>query len=68
MSATIEGSGVDAADTSSLEAEVAAWRSKRNLRPRSTIGKVPVVRIHRRTPPASWSGPPRARAIQPAAR
>jgi hypothetical protein len=32
----------------SLEEEVAAWRSKRALRPRATIGSVRVVRIPKR--------------------
>lgn len=44
---------------SSLEAEVAAWRSRRALRPEASTGKVCVVRIRKRTlPPA---GPPAAR-------
>jgi hypothetical protein len=33
----------------SLEEEVAAWRSKRALRPRATIGSVRVVRIPKRS-------------------
>jgi len=33
---------------SSLEEEVAVWRSKRALRPRATMGSVRVVRIPKR--------------------
>jgi hypothetical protein len=38
----------------SLEAEAAVWRSKRNGRPNTIAGKVPVVRIRRRVGLASW--------------
>jgi hypothetical protein len=63
MRATIEGSGKNAAQSLSLEAEVEAWRNKRALRPLSTTGKVPVIRIRRRVRPASWSGPSADRAL-----
>jgi hypothetical protein len=41
MRATIEGGGKNAAQSSSLEAEVEAWRKNRALRPVSTTGKCP---------------------------
>lgn len=54
MRATIRGRNQEAAKPLSLEAEAAAWRSKRNSRPDRIAGKVPVVRIRRRAGPASW--------------
>jgi hypothetical protein len=52
------------AEVSSLEDEVAAWRSRRALRPEATIGKVRVVRIRKRvTLPAD----PRADHARPTA-
>lgn len=42
-----------AADGLKLEAEADAWRKKRNRRPAILSGKVPVVLIPRRSPPAS---------------
>ncbi|MBP1294274.1 hypothetical protein ABIF26_005494 [Bradyrhizobium elkanii] len=55
MRATIEDRSKSAVESLGLEAEVAAWRSKRNLRPLCTTGKVPVVRIRRCVRPASLS-------------
>lgn len=63
MRATIEGGAKNAAQSSSLEAEVEAWRNNRALRSVSTTGKVPVVRIRRRVRPASSSGSSADRAI-----
>ena len=62
MRVTIEGRGKNA-ESLSLEAEVEAWRKRRALRPVSTNGKVPVVRIRRRVRPALWSGPSADRAL-----
>lgn len=45
------------AESLSLEAEAAAWRSKRAGRPDTVAGKVPVVRIRRRARPGSWQAP-----------
>ena len=45
-----------AAGPLSLEAEAAAWRSKRCVKPATVVGKVAVVRIRRRLRPSSWSG------------
>jgi hypothetical protein len=55
MRATTEDCSKSAVESLGLEAEVAAWRSKRNLRPVCTTGKVAIVRIRRRARPASWS-------------
>jgi hypothetical protein len=63
MRTTIEGRGKNAAEFSSLEAEVEAWRANRALRAVSMTGKVPVVRIRRRVRPALWSGPSADRAL-----
>ena len=52
MRATIEDRGKKA-ETLTLEAEVAAWRSRRSSRPASIAGKVHVVRIRRRAGPTS---------------
>ena len=52
MRATSETMGTKD-QTSSLEAEAAAWCSKRGRRPVSVTGKVPVVRIRRRAGPGS---------------
>ena len=41
---------------SRLEAEAAAWRSRRAGRPDTVAGKVPVVRIRRRALLATWPG------------
>jgi hypothetical protein len=68
MRATIEGGDEHPAESLSLEAEVEAWRSNRALRPVSTNGKVPVVRIRRRIRPASWSGRSADRALAATAR
>jgi len=48
--------------SSSLEAEAAAWCSKRGRRPVSVTGKVPVVRIRRRAGPGSSADRPLAAA------
>lgn len=56
MRATIEGYGEETPKPLGLEAEVAAWRSKRGSRPTSVPGKVPVVHIRRRLRPSSSSG------------
>jgi hypothetical protein len=55
MRATMKGRNPQAAKPLSLEAEAVAWRSKRNNRPDTIAGKVPVVRIRRRAVPSSWS-------------
>jgi hypothetical protein len=43
-----------AAALSRLEAEAAAWRSRRARKPDTVAGKVPVVRIRRRALMAAW--------------
>jgi hypothetical protein len=48
MRAASDDHGTEAAESLSLEAEVAAWRSKRRSRPETVAGKVSVVRIGRR--------------------
>jgi hypothetical protein len=53
MRAASDDHGTEAAKCLSLEAEVAAWRSKRSGRPETVAGKVPVVRIGRRARPGS---------------
>jgi hypothetical protein len=50
----------------SLEEEVAAWRSKRALRPTSTMGSVRVVRIPKRA--ASPPDRPTGQALRATAR
>lgn len=55
MRATIEDCDQEIAESSSLEAEAAAWRRKRSTRPVSIAGKVSVVRIRRRARLKSWS-------------
>ena len=51
MNTSVEGT--TEGGVSSLEAEVAAWRTRRALRPEASTGKVCVVRIRKRTlPPA----------------
>jgi len=44
----------EAAETSNLEAEAAAWRSRRTRKLDTVAGKVPVVRIRRRALMAAW--------------
>jgi hypothetical protein len=44
----------EAAETSNLEAEAAAWRSRRARKLDTVAGKVPVVRIRRRALMAAW--------------
>lgn len=56
MRATIEACGEEATKPLGLEAEAAAWRSKRGSRPTSVTGKVPVVHIRRRLRPSLSSG------------
>lgn len=55
MDATVKGHRKETLEASTLEAEVAAWRSKRGARPVSICGIVPVVRLRRRVRPTSWS-------------
>jgi len=45
-----------AATSSRLEAEAAAWGSRRAGRPDTVAGKVPVVRIRRRALLDTWPG------------
>jgi hypothetical protein len=48
LRATIDHNSRDEVEPLTLEAEVAAWRNRRALRPESTRGKVQVVRIPKR--------------------
>ncbi|MGY4368819.1 hypothetical protein ACVW1A_004884 [Bradyrhizobium sp. LB1.3] len=52
------------AGASSLEAEVAAWRSRRALRPEASTGKVRIVRIRKRV--ILPAGPPKSGALSTA--
>jgi len=44
----------EAVETSNLEAEAAAWRSRRSRKLDIVAGRVPVVRIRRRASMAAW--------------
>jgi hypothetical protein len=44
----------EAVETSNLEAEAAAWRSRRTRKLDTVAGKVPVVRIRRRALMTAW--------------
>lgn len=62
MRAIVEDGGKKA-ESLTLEAEVAAWRSRRGSRPAPIAGKVHVLRIRRRARPTSCAdlsadGPP----------
>ena len=63
MRVTNQKSAEDAGKPMSLEAEAAAWRSKHAGRSAFVAGKVPVVRIHRRSRPPSWPNPQTDRPI-----
>jgi hypothetical protein len=45
---TVDDRAPESAESPSLEAEAAAWRSRRIGNPDSVAGKIPVVRIRRR--------------------
>jgi hypothetical protein len=65
MQVRIGEKGTSHAVTSSLEDEVAAWRSKRALRPEASIGQVRVVRIRKRVPRPLGPSGHKARTTHP---
>jgi hypothetical protein len=54
MRKTAEGRAHKVTGSLNLEAEAAAWLTKRTATPETIAGKVPVVRIRRRSRAASW--------------
>ncbi len=62
MRAATDHNGKSKGEASSLEDEVAAWRTKRVLRHGATTGKVQVVRISKRVVPPFHPSASRARS------